>query len=85
MNGKPRFYVYGVTAEAWSRRYGVDAFSHPCSECGRMTTTTIPFAQGDLRGLQAPRCECGNERTPYGLVRVGGDLLALEPPPRRRR
>ncbi len=77
MNGRPRFYVFGVTAEAWSRRYGIEVFSHPCSECGRMCTTTRAFAQGELRGLQSPPCECGNERTPFGLVRDPkyGDLL----------
>lgn len=74
-----RLYVHGVTAEEWSARYGIDVFTHPCSECGRPCTTTIPFAQGTLRGLQAPPCECGNERTPFGLVRdpAHGDLLDL--------
>lgn len=77
MNDKVRFLIYGVTAEAWSARYGVEAFSHPCFECGRILTTSIPFAQGQLRGLQAPPCECGNEKTPYGLVRdpAYGDLF----------
>lgn len=45
-----------------------------------MCTTTIPFVQGTLRGLQAPPCECGNERTPFGLVRdpAYGDLFDLD-------
>lgn len=30
--------------------------------------TSIPFAQGHLRGLQAPRCACGNERTPFAII-----------------
>lgn len=77
MNGKARLIVHGVTAEEWTARYGVEPFSHPCFDCGRMCTTTIPFAQGTLRGLQAPRCECGNDRTPYALVRdpAYGDLF----------
>jgi hypothetical protein len=77
MNGKARLIVHGVTVETWTKRYGVLPFSHPCSECGRMLTTTIPFAQGTLRGLAAPRCVCGNEATPYGLVRDSayGDLF----------
>lgn len=77
INDGPRLVVHGATAEAWARRYGIEAFSHPCSECGRMATTTIPFAQGTVRGLQSPPCECGNERTPYVVVRdpAHGDLL----------
>lgn len=73
----PRFFVHGVTAEEWTARYGIDAFTWPCSECGRPLTTTIPFAQGTLRGLAAPTCVCGNERTPFGLVRdpAYGDLF----------
>lgn len=77
MNGEPRLFVYGVTAEEWAIRHSIEVFSYPCSECDRMLTISMPFAQGQLRGLQAPPCECGNERTPYGLVRASkfGDLL----------
>lgn len=77
MNDAPRLLVYGITAAAWTARYGVEAFSYPCSECGRMCTTSIPFAQGTLRGLQAPPCACGNDRTPFGMVRdpAYGDLF----------
>lgn len=74
---KLRMIVHGITAEAWAKRWGIQPFSYPCSECGRMCTTSIPFAQGTLRGLQSPVCECGNERTPYGVVRdpAHGDLF----------
>jgi hypothetical protein len=77
MNGEARLFVYGVTAEEWAAQHSIEVFSYPCSECGRMLTISRPFAQGTLRGLQAPRCECGNERTPFGLVRASayGDLL----------
>lgn len=76
-----RLLVYGVTVEAWTKRYGVEPFSHPCSKCERMCTTTIPFAQGTFRGLASPPCECGNESTPYALVRdpAFGDLFTPEP------
>lgn len=78
MNGKPRLYVHGITAEEWTRRYGVQPFSYPCHDCGRMCTTTIPFAQGTLRGLASPTCACGNEKTPYAMVRdpAYGDLFS---------
>ena len=77
MNGKPRLFVHGVTPEAWSARYGVEVFTYPCSACGAPCTTTLPFVQGQLRGLQAPPCSCGNEKTPFGVVRDPkyGDLF----------
>jgi hypothetical protein len=87
VNGKPRFIVHGVTAEAWSKRWGVSIFEHPCTSCGRPRRTTIPFAQGTLRGLMAPPCACGNIKGPFGLVRDAryGDLFTgSEEPPRRR-
>jgi len=78
---RPTFVVHGVTAEAWTARYGVVPYSHPCGRCGRVLRTTIPFVRGQMRGLKAPTCECGNERTPYVVVRdpkygdlFGGDM-----------
>lgn len=78
MNDKVRFLIYGVTAEAWTKRYGIEAFTHPCYRCGAPCTTSIPFAQGTLRGLQAPPCVCGHEWPPYALVRDPkyGDLFS---------
>lgn len=77
MRSARRLYVHGVSVEAWTARYGVEPFTHPCSECGAPCTTSIPFVQGELRGLQAPECECGNALTPYAFVRdpARGDLL----------
>jgi hypothetical protein len=73
----PRLLVVGVTAEQWTARYGVKPYSHACGRCGRVLTTTEPFAKGTLRGLRAPTCLCGNERTPYVVVRDPkyGDLF----------
>lgn len=69
--------AHGVTVEQWTERYGCEPFSHPCGDCGRELTTSIPFAYGRLRGLIAPACECGNDRPPYCVVRdpKHGDLL----------
>lgn len=69
--------VFGVDAESWARRHGITPYTGPCQECGRERTTSVPFADGDLRGLIAPRCECGHEGTPYCVVvaRGRGDLF----------
>lgn len=69
MNDQPRLIVHGATVAEWTRRFGIQPFSHPCYVCGRLLTTTVPFAQGTLRGLAAPRCECGDEATPFCVVR----------------
>lgn len=58
----------GTTAEAWAARHDLEQYTRPCSRCGAMLTTSIPFASGQLRGLMAPVCACGNERTPYCVV-----------------
>jgi len=60
--------LHGADPEAWRRRFGMEPFSAPCGECGRVLTASVPFAVGEARGLEAPRCECGNERTPYSMV-----------------
>jgi hypothetical protein len=77
MTGEPRLYVHGVTAKEWADRHRIEVFSHPCIDCGRPRTISMPFAQGELRGLQAPPCDCGNDQGPYGLVRAEkyGDLF----------
>lgn len=79
MLNRSRFLtIYGVTAEAWAERHDLESFTHPCPECGADCTTTIPFASGQLRGLMSPPCACGNERTPYCVVRDAkyGDLFS---------
>lgn len=76
---KGRLLIYGITAEEWAARYGIESFSHPCQACGIMLTTSIPFMQGEFRGLQAPLCECGTKiwKPPYAIVRDPkyGDLF----------
>jgi hypothetical protein len=75
-NRKRWLLVHGVTTEAWAKRWDIEPYTRPCSECGQGLTTTEPFAVGDLRGLKCPTCPCGNERTPYCVVAARGDLLA---------
>mgnify|MGYP000927363090 CR=1 FL=1 len=69
--------AHGVCPKAWAARHELLPFTHPCDECGEPLTTTLPFAQGQFRGLRAPECSCGNEQTPYCLVRERrfGDLF----------
>ena len=72
-----KLIVLGVTAEAWADRYGIVPFTHPCTRCKKPRTTSIPFAQGQLRGLVAPKCDCGHPHPPYCIVRDPkyGDLF----------
>lgn len=77
MNRSRFLVVLGANAARWAARYGIEPFSQPCSKCGALLTTSVPFACDSLRGLLAPRCECGNEQTPYCVVREpgSGDLF----------
>jgi len=77
MNRKRFLRIHGISAETWAQRHDLDQYARPCSRCGAMLTTSIPFASGTLRGLAAPACVCGNENTPYVVVRDAryGDLL----------
>lgn len=63
-------FLHGGSAERWARRHDIEPFSWPCHDCGAQLTTTIPFAipNSKMRGLVAPKCECGNEGTPYCIV-----------------
>lgn len=68
--------VLGADPVRWAKRYGIASFTHPCAGCGTPSTTSIPFAAGDHRGLIAPACACGHPTQPYALVRAdGGDIL----------
>jgi lysyl-tRNA synthetase class I len=70
--------IFGVDVRRWAARYGLEPFSHPCSKCGKVLTTSIPFVCGSLRGLVAPTCKCGHTGTPYCVARDPkvGDLFA---------
>lgn len=72
--------VLGVDPTRWAKRYGIEPFSHACSSCGQLLTTSIPIAFESLRGLLAPTCSCGDENTPYCFVRDPkiGDLFTAE-------
>ena len=49
----------------WLRKWGVEPFTAPCTECGAPLTTTLPLAHSSgMRGLSAPRCGCGSTATP---------------------
>lgn len=72
--------VHGVTAEEWSKRWGIDIDDLepiPCIVCGTIQEVNIPFVVGQLRGLKAPQCDCGHPTPPYCIVRDPkyGDLF----------
>jgi hypothetical protein len=69
--------IHGITTKSWCARHDLEPYTRPCSRCGAGLTTTIPFAVGQMRGLMAPVCSCGNENTPYCVVRDArfGDLM----------
>lgn len=77
MDSSRFLYLHGVDPEAWAKRHEITPYTGPCGQCGRELTTSLPFVQGTLRGLRAPPCECGNEQTPYCVVRDSrhGDLF----------
>lgn len=67
--------MFGADPARWAKRFSLDPFTAPCGECGAPLETTVPIACGDLRGLRAPACKCGNVHTPYCVVAAHGDLL----------
>ncbi len=72
MNRERFLIVHGTDGTRWAERYSIEPLSAPCIYCGASLKTTLPFACGSLRGLVAERCDCGNENTPYCLVRGAG-------------
>lgn len=72
-----RLMIHGITAEAWATRYDIEPVTVPCPTCGAPKVTSLPFAQGQLRGLAAPDCACGDKGRTYCLVRdpKHGDLF----------
>jgi hypothetical protein len=66
--------VHGVTAEEWCERYDLEPHTRPCQRCGESRATSLPFAQGNLRGLIAPTCAaCQHFGTPYCVVHKDPD------------
>lgn len=74
-----KLLIHGIDAKAWARRHDIEPFTSACHRCGTVQTTSIPFAEGNLRGLVAPPCKCTdpNVRPPYCVVRDPrfGDLF----------
>ena len=60
--------VHGFNAQRFAERSGIEPFSHPCSGCGTMRTTSIPFVEGAKRGLAAPPCHCGDGGNMYSII-----------------
>lgn len=68
--------IYGANLSNWASRYGLSPFSVRCTVCKSFQVVGIPFTYGELRGLIAKECACGNP-PPYRVVHFnGGDILA---------
>lgn len=77
MFGRERFLlVYGISTEAWCKRYGIDVYEAPCSNCGAIRRITQPFFFRKLRGLIAEFCPCGSDDRPYAVVSTTGPGLS---------
>ena len=70
--------AHGACPKSWAKKYDIEPFDLDCSKCGETMTTSLPFTVGQFRGLVAPQCYCGNEDTPYCIVRDFrfGDLFS---------
>lgn len=67
-NRKKFLIIHGQDPVAWSKKYDLEPFTHPCYRCKATCSTTLPFASGNLRGLIAPACACGHPNPPYCVV-----------------
>ena len=48
-----------VSVEEWCKRYKITVKTRPCTKCGKLQTTSIPWASQGWRGLVAPLHDCG--------------------------
>lgn len=54
-----------VSADDWAKLYNIEIRSRPCLKCGKLQSTSIPWASKEWRGLVSPTHECGEE---YKLI-----------------
>ena len=78
MNRESFLEIHNVDPQDWAKRYSLVPIEIPCRVCGEAMKTSQPIAIGDLRGLKAAVCVCGNEDTPYCFVMnpAKGDLIS---------
>ncbi len=62
--------VLGADPEKWAKCYTLTPATVECYSCAAPRTTSIPFFAGQLRGLIAPTCPCGDDRGPYCVTHV---------------
>lgn len=81
MISEPILTIHGQDPTRWAARHGLRVSDLPCSECSTLLRPSVPFAAGEFRGLRCPPCGCGNQSTPYIVVRAAqyGDLLTRRP------
>lgn len=78
LNRQKFLIIHGIDVEKWAKKHELEQFECPCSQCGQVLKASLPFVYGQLRGLVAPQCDCGNKNTPYCVVRDAryGDLFS---------
>lgn len=72
MNKQFFLLLHNEDPALWAERFQIEAFEVRCKECKEILKTTIPFFTKEFRGLISPKCTCGNNDTPYCLVKAPG-------------
>lgn len=73
----PKLILYGFDFNKWVERWDLDpTMNVPCSKCGTPRFPTLPFLQGNLRGILSEPCTCGSSsKAPYSFVTIHGGLF----------
>lgn len=72
MNKQTFLLLFNEDPIFWAERFQIEAFEVNCKDCKEILKTTIPFFTKEFRGLISPKCICGNNDTPYCLVKAPG-------------
>lgn len=62
-----------ATVEEWAKFWNIEPGTAECSNCGTTKHMNIPFAEEDLRGFEAPPCECGHPANSFRYIVLDSD------------
>jgi|SRR5690606_12021651 len=73
----PKLILYGFDFDKWVERWNIMVPDPvPCPECETPRTPTLPFRQGNLRGVLSEPCTCGyDSKAPLAFIATHGDLF----------